>query len=82
MRWSKRCRRCGTPTRSCARHNPRVTREIYVEFVVIGNAVKATAIDPETGQEASVVGPTTASQAQMAQAARRKLDYVLKKKGA
>lgn len=57
-----------------------IPREIYVEFVVIGNAVKATAIDPATGQEASVVGPATASQAQMAQAARRKLEYVLRKK--
>ncbi|OJT96200.1 MAG: hypothetical protein BGN82_04990 [Alphaproteobacteria bacterium 65-7] len=55
-------------------------RKVYVEFVVIGNSVKATAIDPETGQEASVVGPATAAQAQMAQAARRKLDYVLRKK--
>jgi hypothetical protein len=52
---------------------------IYVEFVVLGNSVKATAIDPATGIEASVVGPATASQAQMAEAARRKLEYVLKK---
>jgi hypothetical protein len=53
--------------------------EIYVEFVVQGNAVKATAIDPATGVEASVVGPANAGQAVMAQAARRKLEYVLKK---
>jgi hypothetical protein len=57
-----------------------VGKEIYVEFVVLGNAVKATAIDPETGEEASVVGPATAAQATMAEAARRKLEYVQKKK--
>jgi hypothetical protein len=54
---------------------------IYVEFVIQGNAVKATAIDPETGIEVSVVGPANAPQAVMAQSARRKLEYVMKKKG-
>ena len=54
--------------------------EIYVEFIVQGNVVKATAIDSATGTEASVVGPANAAQAVMAQAARRKLEYVMKKK--
>ena len=53
---------------------------IYVEFVVMGNTVKATAIDPVTGIEASVVGPASAPQAVMAEQARRKLEYVMKKK--
>lgn len=53
--------------------------EIYVEFIVQGNAVKATAIDSRTGVEASIVGPASASQALLAQAARRKLDYVMQK---
>ena len=52
---------------------------IYVEFIVIGNTVKATAIDPATGREASIVGPATAPQSVLAEAARRKLEYVLKK---
>ncbi len=52
---------------------------IYVEFVIRGNVVKATAIDPVTGVEASVIGPANAPQAAMVQAARRKLEYVLKK---
>ncbi|MBI3675277.1 MAG: hypothetical protein HY243_01500 [Proteobacteria bacterium] len=55
--------------------------EIYVEFVVLGNAVKATAIHAASGIEASIVGPATAPQATLAQAAVRKLEYVLKKKG-
>ena len=54
--------------------------EIFVEFVRLGNTVKATAIDPATGLEASIIGPASASQAVLAQAARRKLDYVAKKK--
>jgi hypothetical protein len=52
---------------------------IYVEFVVQGNFVKATAIDPATGIEASIVGPASASQAILAENARRKLAYVIKK---
>ena len=53
--------------------------EIYVEFVVVGNTVKATAIDPVTGQEASIVGPANAPQSVLAENARRKLDYLKKK---
>jgi hypothetical protein len=56
------------------------TGPIYVEFIIQGNVVKATAIDPVTGVEASVVGPANAPQAAMADAARRKLEYVKKKK--
>jgi len=57
-----------------------VGKEIYVEFVVLGNTVKATAIDPETGIEASIVGPASAPQSILAENARRKLEYVQKKK--
>ena len=55
-------------------------RPIYVEFVVQGNVVKVTAIDSVTGVEASIVGPANAAQSTLAEAARRKLEYVLKKK--
>jgi hypothetical protein len=55
-------------------------REIYVEFVILGNSLKATAIDPETGLEATVIGPANAAQSTMAQAARRKLEFMAKKK--
>ena len=54
-------------------------KEIYVEFVVMGNTVKVTAVDSETGLEASVVGPANAPQAALAAAARRKLEYVAKR---
>jgi len=55
-------------------------REILIEFVVDGNAVKATAIDAETGVEASIVGPAGAARQALAQGAVRKLKYVLEKK--
>lgn len=57
---------------------PRGT-EVYVEFIVQGAFVKATAIDPRTGTEASIVGPAGASRADLSTAAIRKLEYVLKK---
>jgi hypothetical protein len=54
--------------------------QIFIEFVVHGNVVKATAIDAATGIEASIVGPATAGQAALGQAAARKLEYVMKRK--
>jgi hypothetical protein len=55
-------------------------KEIFVEFVILGNTVKVTAIDPGTGLEASVIGPANAPRGAMADAARRKLEYLEKKK--
>jgi hypothetical protein len=60
---------------------PKGSREIFMEFVVQGAFVKATAIDPATGLEASIVGPASAPQAVLAEQARRKLEYLAKKKG-
>jgi len=57
-----------------------VAKEIYVEFVILGNSLKATAIDPVSGLEATVVGPANAAQSTMAHAARRKLDFMAAKK--
>jgi hypothetical protein len=57
-----------------------VGKEIFVEFVVMGNTVKVTAIDSETGLEASIVGPANAPRGALADAARRKLEYLEKKK--
>ncbi len=55
-------------------------KEIFVEFLILGNSVKATAIDADTGLEASVIGPAAAPRAAMADAARRKLEFLQKKK--
>jgi hypothetical protein len=60
---------------------PAGSREIYVEFVVQGAYCKATAIDPATGTEATTMGPAGAAQQHaLADAAIRKLKYVLAKK--
>ena len=56
-------------------------REVFVEFVVHGNTVKATAIDSVTGIDASIVGPANAGREALSPAAMRKLEYVLKKNG-
>ena len=48
-------------------------REVYFEFVAIGNVVKVTAIDSVTGIEVSAMGPASASQADLQQLALQKL---------
>jgi hypothetical protein len=53
---------------------------ILFEFIIQGNVIKTTAIDPATGTEASIVGPANAGRDVLAQAAARKLKYVLEKK--
>lgn len=60
--------------------NRKDSREIFIEFVVQGAFVKATAIDPVTGLEGSIVGPASAPKAVLAEQARRKLEFVAKKK--
>ena len=55
-------------------------REVYVEFLVQGGFVKATAIDPASGTEASVMGPAGAPREALSAAAIRKLQYVLARK--
>jgi hypothetical protein len=59
--------------------SPPGNQEIYVEFISLGNVVKATAIHAQSGVEASVVGPVSAPRVSLEQAAVRKLEYVLKK---
>lgn len=57
-----------------------VEKEGYiVEFYRVGDALKVTAIDPESLKEVSIVGAPKASQRELAQLAVRKLKYVLEK---
>jgi hypothetical protein len=48
-------------------------REVYFEHIVIGNAVKVTAIDSATAIEVSIMGPTSASQGDLERLALQKL---------
>ncbi len=50
-----------------------------VEFVAIGKSVKATAFDPASLREVSVIGSRSASQKQLAELAVRKLEYMIEK---
>jgi hypothetical protein len=54
--------------------------EILLEFHQIGNAVKVTAIDPETLVEVSIVGDAAAGETVLKRAAIRKLRYVLERR--
>ncbi|HEX4302412.1 MAG TPA: hypothetical protein VHZ78_06445 [Rhizomicrobium sp.] len=54
--------------------------KIYVEFVTQGSVVKVTAIDPASGIEASIMGPSGASRVALSDAAVRKLRYLQQKK--
>jgi hypothetical protein len=49
-------------------------REVYFEFTVVGRSVKVSAIDGATGLEVSVVGPATASRADLERLALQKLN--------
>lgn len=55
--------------------------EVYVEIRVIGNYAKATAIDAESGIEASVVGPSNAAPSDLKKLAARRLEQVLARRG-
>ena len=46
---------------------------VLFEFVVLGGSVKVSALDPVSGAEAVVVGPASASQADLRRLALRKL---------
>ena len=55
-------------------------REVYFEFTAIGRTVKVSAIDAATGLEVSMVGPATASQADLQHLALQKLKAQLSRR--
>ncbi|GER08314.1 hypothetical protein GCM10007972_25240 [Iodidimonas muriae] len=50
-----------------------------VEFIQTGGHLKVTAVDPETGTEATIIGDPKASRQELADLAARKLVYILNK---
>ena len=54
-------------------------QEFLLEWFQVGNSVKVSAIDPETGTEISIVGDPAAGEEALKQAAVNKLLYVLRK---
>ena len=55
--------------------------EVLLEFQRVGNAIKVTAVDPETLVEVSIVGDPKAGEAALTRNVIRKLEYVLNKRG-
>jgi len=55
--------------------------DIILEFTAIGSYVKVTAVDVNTGVEASISSAKNVSKEDMKQHAIRRLHYVMKKKG-
>jgi len=53
--------------------------EIYIEFKQVGNAVKVTAVDAASGEEASVMGPVSAARTDLQKLAINKLKYKMDK---
>ena len=53
--------------------------EVIIEFLRVGNAVKVTAVDPESMIEVSIVGPPDAGEETLKRTAIRKLEYVIDK---
>ncbi len=51
-----------------------------IEYQVLGNSVKVSAIDPVTLTEVSIIGPATAGEEELARNAVNKLKFVLAKK--
>lgn len=54
--------------------------EYIIEFQQHGPSVKVSAIDPVTMTEVSIIGPSSASQAELQKTAVQKLLFVLEKK--
>jgi len=56
------------------------SRDVYFEFTAIGRTVKVSAIDSATGLEVSVIGPASASQADLQHLALQKLKAQLSRR--
>lgn len=57
------------------RNNP----EYILEFIPQGRFVRVTAVDPETGTEAVIVGDPRETQQTLSRAAVKKLEFLLNK---
>lgn len=54
-------------------------KEFYVEYKQVGQAMKVTAVDAETGVEVVIMGPISAAQTHLQKIAIQKLEMQLKK---
>jgi len=54
-------------------------REVLIELMQVGNAVRVTAVDPVTGTEVTIVGSPADGEDALKRNAINKLNYVLRK---
>lgn len=59
--------------------SPQNDAEYLIEYTTVGNAVKVTAVDPNTRMEVSTIAPSYMDRKLMAQAAIRKLHYKIRR---
>lgn len=57
-----------------------MSKEYIIEFRQVGNALKVSAIDPETMTEVSIVGDPKRSRKELTQLAVQKLEFVMGRK--
>ncbi len=55
-------------------------KEVLIEIYQVGNSVKVSAVDPETGIEVSIVGSPSAGEEILKRTAINKLNFVLRKR--
>ena len=55
-------------------------REVYFELYPVGDSIKVSAVDGDTGVEVSIVGPSKLPQAELERVALNKLNYVMNQK--
>ncbi|MEQ9145018.1 MAG: hypothetical protein RLO08_11750 [Parvibaculaceae bacterium] len=53
-------------------------RAVYFEFFPVGDSIKVSAVDSETGTEVSITGPVRAPRSELERIALNKLRYVMK----
>ena len=56
-------------------------REVIFEFFTVGNIIKVTAMDTQTLTEISIQGPKSAGESTLKANAKKRLEYVMRKKG-
>lgn len=61
--------------------NPMEGRDILLEFIPVGQYVRATAFDTATLTEVSIQGPKAASESLLRFQVIKRLEYVLRKQG-
>ncbi len=58
---------------------PEQSREVIIEYVQVGNTVRVTAVDAQTGTEVVFQAPANSSQLALQRMAVQKLKYVMNK---